>query len=71
MWVAIPAFVAAATGVKLATDMHIMMHPPQFVDLTPGNEGTIGREKRPASDAILHVLLFRWQILGNRYVFDD
>jgi hypothetical protein len=64
-WLALPAVALTATTLKLGIDIHIMMHPPQFVDLTD-HGGKIDREKRPFNDAILHVLLFRWKILGTR-----
>ena len=68
-----------ATATKMALDVHEMMSPTKFVDLSTkraqdafaaavvqGNakDWPLEQEVRPIQDAVIHVLLFRWQIFG-------
>ena len=69
-----------AFTVKLAVDVRSMMSPKKFVDLSTAparhafsivkNGGPavwpLEQEVRPIQDAILHVVLFQWQIFGTR-----
>lgn len=58
------AITATTMTAKLFLDIHTMMNPPLFKDLT-SDEEKVDQEVRPFSDAFLHTLLFRWKILGT------
>jgi hypothetical protein len=56
------AFVLTAT--RLAIAVRDMMNPTKFIDTTTSSL-ELQQELRPWTDAILHVLLFQWQIFGT------
>ena len=56
----------ALGGVKLYIDVQTLRYPKEYV--TSG--GAVAREHRPVSDVIFHVLVFKWRVLGDGYLFD-
>jgi phosphatidylserine decarboxylase len=51
---------------KLYVDTQTLRYPKQYVL----ENGAVQREHRPVSDVIFHVLLFKWGVIGDGWLFD-
>ena len=48
---------AAAAGIRFLSDMHEVRNPQPYLDLATNERH---QEKRPWSDVVKHVTIFRW-----------
>ena len=63
------AFLATPLLTCIYQDVTLLLYPSPYTDLTTPPPYRRQREHRPVSDVLLHLVLFRWRMLGDGPLF--